>query len=88
MRTATTIGKTAKGWVLLSGPDTPADKQRMAFGNIGANWPKDVSEVRYQSNDGAAKVKLKDKATNIAQKIKDAIAIANESAKPKQAPAK
>lgn len=85
MRTATTLGKTSKGWVLLAGPEVPADKQRVQFGNIGANWPKDVSEVRYQANDGQAKSKLKDKAINIAKKIEDAIAIASESAKPKQA---
>ena len=72
MKTATTIGKTGEGWVLLAGPDKPADKQRESFNNVGLNWPKDVSEVRFQFADGLAKIKIKAKAIIAAQQMHSA----------------
>ena len=58
MRTATTLARTKDGWVLVSGPGVPADKQRTAFNNARVNWPKDWLEVRFQLNDGAAKTRI------------------------------
>ena len=69
MKTATTIGKTGEGWVLLAGPDKPADKQRADFNGIGLSWPKDLSEVRFQFADGLAKIKIKAKAIIGAQQM-------------------
>jgi hypothetical protein len=74
MKTATTIARTGEGWVLLSGPDKPADKQREAFNNVGLSWPKDVSEIRFQFNNGLAKIKIKAKAIIAAQQMSNAAA--------------
>ncbi len=86
MRTAITLGRTDKEWVILSGPDVPADKQRFEFGNIGHKWPKDIKEVRFQMNDGAAKTKSKAKAeasienmTNAVKKSEEKTALAKEN---------
>ena len=73
MRTATTIAKGAGDkWVLISGPDTPADKQRAAFNDIGSNWPKEFSEVRFQLGDGPFKIKIRSKAIGQSEQIKNA----------------
>lgn len=72
MRTATTIHRTAAGWVLAAGPDVPADKQRASFNNIGDHWPKDVLEVRFQFADQPAKSRDKERATTIAAQIRNA----------------
>lgn len=62
MRTATTIGLTEKGWIMISDPGVPADKQRRDFAAIFENWPQGCSQVRFQLNDGRAKVRFRDKA--------------------------
>jgi hypothetical protein len=72
MRTAITLHRKKDGWRLAAGPDERADKQRHAFNNIGANWPKDVEEVRFQFGDGKARTATESKAKNIAQQVKDA----------------
>lgn len=72
MRTAITLGKKYKDWIILSGPEVSADKQRLAFSNIGLKWPKDISEVRFQMNDGVAKTKSKAKAESAIENMKNA----------------
>lgn len=72
MRTATTIHRTAAGWVLAAGPDVPADKQRANFNNIGDHWPKDVLEVRFQFGDQPFRTRDREQATTIAAQIRNA----------------
>jgi hypothetical protein len=80
MRTATTIAKNSGGeWVLLAGPDKPADKQRLEFNNIGLKWPKDVVEIRFQQGDGPAKTKSKAKAESQAKQTAAATAHAEDT---------
>ncbi len=57
---------------MTSGPDVPADKQRANFASIGDKWPKDVTEIRFQTNDGPARVKSKDKAEAAADQLENA----------------
>lgn len=66
MITATTLHRTKDGWKLAAGPEKRADKQRYEFNNIGANWPKDVLEIRYQPSNGPAKTRSQEKAKAIA----------------------
>lgn len=66
MITATTLHRTKDGWKLAAGPDKRADKQRYEFNNIGANWPKDVIEIRYQPSHGPAKTRSQEKAEALA----------------------
>jgi len=72
MRTAITLGKNKDGWVLISGPEVPADKQRARYNDIGTKWPDGITEVRFQLNDGVAKVRTKAKADAIAHQTKNA----------------
>lgn len=56
MRTATTLHKTSKGWILKHDPDVPFTKQKAEFGAaVMGNWPKDVVAIRFQANEGKAK---------------------------------
>lgn len=72
MRTAVTIARTGKGWVLISGPDVSADKQRSAFDNLGREWPEGIIEVRFQQNDGVSKCRDQAKAESIAVNTSEA----------------
>ncbi len=72
MRTAITLGLKGKEWVVIHGPDIPADRQRYDFANIGGKWPKDFTEVRFQLNDAAAKTKNKAKAETSAEQMANA----------------
>lgn len=57
MKTATTLHRTAKGWVLKYGPETPFGKQKAEFSAaVSGHWPKDVTAVRFQASEGKAKV--------------------------------
>lgn len=64
MRQATTIGRTDKGWVLISGPNVPFEEQRQAFNNLNIKWTEEaLHEVRFQERNGVAKILLKDNAS-------------------------
>lgn len=57
MKTATTLHRTAKGWVLKYGPETPFGKQKAEFSAaVSGQWPKDATAVRFQASDGKAKL--------------------------------
>ena len=63
MRTATTLHKTAKGWVMKHDPDVPFAKQKSDFAAaVQGNWPKDVLIIRFQTNNGKEKLLHADKA--------------------------
>lgn len=72
MRTAITLGKTRDGWKLISGPEVPADKQRANFNDVGAVWPDGLLELRFQLNDGPAKLRTRQKAEAVAYQTKNA----------------
>lgn len=56
MKTATTLHKTAKGWVLKSGPDVAYGKQKAEFQAAQQSWPKDVLCIQFQANTGPARL--------------------------------
>ena len=72
MRTAITLGRTKAGWKILSGPDVTADKQRARYNDLAAAWPDDLLEIRYQSNDGPAKTRTREKADAVKSYTRDA----------------
>lgn len=65
MRTATTLHKTGKGWILKHDPDVPFAKQKADFGaSVEGKWPDGVFAIRFQVNDGKAKLLDSSKAKN------------------------
>src|SRR4051794_29996366 len=80
MRTSITLARTGAGWLLLAGPDVPAEIQRRRFAEVAEEWPDGIIEIRYQPNDGRAKTLLRNKAETVASRTLAAVVRTEEKA--------
>jgi hypothetical protein len=81
MRTAITLARLAESWVLVFGPDVPAERQRVHFRQVAQSWPDGIVEIWFQTSDGVASVQSLDKQRTLANQTRDAAQRADQKAR-------
>lgn len=69
MRTATTLHRTGKGWVLKYGPDIDAARQRAEFAAAHNEFPKGVQAIQLQLSDRPARTLDLERAQRVAAQL-------------------